>query len=145
MFDARRLKGLGDYVSAVLRPVIGQDSLRDGATAQEYFRAVAAQYVLSHSDNDLTPIGAETEETQRATDEFKAPPQPTSHAKKIWAHLMPLIMGERGPFQIEGRKSRSTEAALLCEQLWPCGAPNVGDEWNCAPDALSQSTYAPLD
>ena len=141
VFESRHLKGLGDYVSAVLRPGIDLDSLLDGATDQECARAVGDQDALSPVVSDLPTVGAERADTKRAPDELKAPRAPTSAAEKIWDRLLPLIIGERGPFQIAGPKSRSKEAAHLCAQLWPCGVPNIfGDGRNCAP-GFTKSDY----
>ena len=41
-------------------------------------------------------------------------------------------MGQRGPFQKEGPRSKTNEAADVCVELWPLGPPNQGAMWFCS-------------
>ena len=45
---------------------------------------------------------------------------------------MALVMGQRGPFQKEGPRSRTKEAVYVRMELRPLGPPNQGDMWFCS-------------
>ena len=111
------------------------DPFIDSETARRYFRELDSEF-----RGPLDGLGSGDFYTQQYKNDALEPSQDNGHMLKIWNKFLPLVMGQKRPFQREGTASKSNEEALLCNQLWPCGHPNLLESWTCMP-GYSQKGY----
>ena len=139
LFEARRLAGLGEYVSAVLRPGIGPDSPSTALPLKSTSVLLLSNMSFPRRQR-FTPCRSRERRNSTRVWRVKGSANTQVEREEKLGPFTAINHGRGGPFQIQGHKSRSKEAALLCDQLRPFGVPNMGDVWDCAP-GCTKSDY----
>ena len=136
VYESRHFKGLDDHIESMLCTAVKlkPDPIMDSENSEHLPCGVITDFCEWDATTPAIPHAQNYPETgvELKTDQ--------SHMIRIWRKLLPLIMGQKGPFHKEGSRVKSIEASFLCNNLWPDGPPYMHQEWTCTP-GYSSSDY----